>query len=622
MAFAAHARRHHVGRIGQDRRMTDEAHDAYAPDETLRRAEATSYSAMWSAFRERYEVSGDDRDALLAAVCSMMLREGGDGERFVPMVVFADGTSSASENNLSDDAIDVLEHILPIIETTKLRARIADLVWPRRNGAARLELALTAIDAYRDCLLENDKWSSGSTAIARRSIEVAKRFGEPTRPRLLEVRRVLLDHALGRTLEDKFQIVRIAEILRTAGLGSADDCLPLLESIERLSRQAEQVKEFRLARTMALEAAEWSRFADNGDERRQSQISRTADLWVAEAESRLSGEGGSNLVAASFFESALQELRRIPKKWRAAMDVQARIASVTRRMQECNSASLDEMVTFASDPIDLTDAIAQARSRVTGRDALGALFALATGKDFSDPEKVRSFATELVEASPLMSLFPNVQITRDGRVAAKSGENEALWREMVRHEQTAANLFVRGFVLPALETTRAEHYITVADFVEIAQQSPIVPPARAILVGTALAFGFNFEFSTALYLLTPQMENFVRYHLKSAGVQTTHTDGEGIETENSLNTLLLLPEAEQLFGAGLVFELRVVFTGPFGGNLRNDTAHGLLSDSESNSYAAIYAWWLALRLLYVPFWNRLREESTPTPDEAGSSPDG
>ncbi|KAB1117662.1 DUF4209 domain-containing protein, partial [Micromonospora sp. AMSO12t] len=42
-----------------------------------------------------------------------------------------------------------------------------------------------------------------------------------------------------------------------------------------------------------------------------------------------------------------------------------------------------------------------------------------------------------------------------------------------------------------------------------------------------------------------------------------------------------------------------------GPNLRNDLAHGLLNDPESWSAAAVYAWWLCLRLVVLPYYRML-----------------
>jgi len=125
----------------------------------------------------------------------------------------------------------------------------------------------------------------------------------------------------------------------------------------------------------------------------------------------------------------------------------------------------------------------------------------------------------------------------------------------------------------------------------------LVPSDRVKLTAKALCKGFDYDFASAIHLLCPQLENIVRVLLKNAGVITSNVDENGIEKENGLSTLLTLPETKSLFDKDICFELQAVFTAPYGPNLRNEVAHGLLNDSTSSSLPSIYGWWLVLRLI-------------------------
>jgi allophanate hydrolase subunit 1 len=107
------------------------------------------------------------------------------------------------------------------------------------------------------------------------------------------------------------------------------------------------------------------------------------------------------------------------------------------------------------------------------------------------------------------------------------------------------------------------------------------------------------------------MENLVRQVLKSVRVSTSTFDADNIETENSLNALLERPEVAEIFGPDVVFELRALYCEQVGPNLRNQVAHGLLDDDESVSLHSVYAWWQALRLIYMPYWNQYQVEAEP-----------
>jgi hypothetical protein len=202
------------------------------------------------------------------------------------------------------------------------------------------------------------------------------------------------------------------------------------------------------------------------------------------------------------------------------------------------------------------------------------------------------------------------------------GYQKTVWAEMVRHFGIELGLVVQGRIWPALGVAVLEHRLREGDFVSLARQSPIVPSDRAGLFGKALFSGYDGDFSTALHLLVPQIEHMVRTHLKTAGVKTSVLDQSGIENETGLSTLVDLPEVSRIFGEDIAFEIKVLFCDPFGPNLRNELAHGLLSEDQCESVYSIYAWWLGLKLVFNTFWNSLRSGGTPEAGEEAETVEG
>ena len=83
-------------------------------------------------------------------------------------------------------------------------------------------------------------------------------------------------------------------------------------------------------------------------------------------------------------------------------------------------------------------------------------------------------------------------------------------------------------------------------------------------------------------------------------MHTLFVDEYGVESEKSLNALLEMTETEDVFGAGMVMEMKAMLVVQGGPNLRNDVAHGLLDDNSAWSYSALYMWWFCLRLVTWP----------------------
>ena len=87
--------------------------------------------------------------------------------------------------------------------------------------------------------------------------------------------------------------------------------------------------------------------------------------------------------------------------------------------------------------------------------------------------------------------------------------------------------------------------------------------------------------------------------MKSVGGTTTTLDREGIEQEIGLSSLIEVPQAAEVLGDELAFEIRALFCSAFGPNLRNSVAHGLVTDQSVRSVYALYAWWLSLRIVWL-----------------------
>ena len=81
---------------------------------------------------------------------------------------------------------------------------------------------------------------------------------------------------------------------------------------------------------------------------------------------------------------------------------------------------------------------------------------------------------------------------------------------------------------------------------------------------------------------------------------TSKLESDNTQDERDLGWILTHSGMEKVFGADMAFDLRGVLIERFGHNLRNEVAHGLLPEHAFYSDAAIYAWWLALRLCILP----------------------
>ncbi|HBP1226798.1 DUF4209 domain-containing protein [Pseudomonas aeruginosa] len=586
----------------------------------LANEEREGYSSMWQAFSSAArKASEDDRPShgkalwLLADACSMMLSPKSLNEPFRPFMVI-EGRRSVVPDDLSESDIAFYAEIVEAIDDSWLKARVADLVWLKQRPRD-VRFALAAIDAYRLIPLDTETWIRGGHECWERAISLARMLKAGAGARLDEMEAAILDAFNTATKDSGFLALWLADLMDTYGLGRAH-ATTIAQKLNAMAVEFQEAGELHRSREFFGAASRW--FIRAGDEARSAEMTvAVAEGWVKEAVARISSEQPSHMVAASFYEKAIQIYRSIPRSLRTMHQGDERIAELHQHMNDAGEKSLDELGEVKTPEVDITELVENARKSVSGKSLRDALFSFANVYQGARVDQIRTAAEKILQQSIFRRLAGSTHLSRDGRVIAKqpaagfenapTSDDPALWAQMVHDYQILINIVVHGDIWPAHEVLLQEHRLREDDFIGLASQSPIVPPGRERLFGKALYAGFDRDFTVSMHLLAPQIEHMVRFHLKNAGVKTTNLDIDGIENENGLSTLMGLPEAEKVFGKDLSFEIKALFCDALGPNLRNEVAHGLLDDDSFQSIHSIYAWWMGLRLVFNTFWNAARK---------------
>jgi Domain of unknown function (DUF4209) len=159
---------------------------------------------------------------------------------------------------------------------------------------------------------------------------------------------------------------------------------------------------------------------------------------------------------------------------------------------------------------------------------------------------------------------------------------------------------VQWVLQPVMRQIVLEHSSRLSDFLAIVSNHPLVPEGREMLYAKGLQAGLRSDLDIAAHFLIPQFEHSVRYVLAQHGIITSSIDQDGIQQEYDLNRTLYMPPVKEFFGEDTVFHLQRILVEPLGGNLRNKTAHGMMSFNEFFSIPVAYFWWLILKLICLP----------------------
>ena len=590
-------------------------------------SEGKGYTGIWESLSTaaRSAVNGGRTSEgkvlwLLADACSMILNPGSPNEPFKPFIVMK-GNHTAIPEDFEKSDIDFFSLIVEEVDDAWLQARLADLVWLLKKTPRSPEHALMAIDAYRRIPLDVETWGRGGDECWERTISLTQMLGAGAGERIKEIETAIVTAFEVAKSEDGFLSLWLADLLAANRLAH-EEAAGIAKKLESLARYSDEQGDLHSAREFSAAAAKW--FRQTGDVAKTTEMTAfVAEEWVKEAVARASSDQPSHMVAASFYEKAIQTYRSIPRRERSTYRVDERMAELQKNLNEAGERSLDEVKAFSSDPIDITQSVEIARNAVRGKSATDALAAFVTVYPGARVAQIRESSEKMLREHALEALIPATYISKDGRVIGRrpgmeqsnpDSENNkaALWAEMVEYYAMEIGLAVPSYIWPALRVMVLEHRLREGDFVAVAAHSPIVPIGCERLFGKALFAGYEKDFVTALHLLVPQIEHMVRYHLRAAGVKTTTLSEDGIETENGLGTLVSFPETTQIFGEDVSFELKALFCDPCGPNLRNELAHGLLDDEACQSAYAVYAWWFGLRIVLGAFWNAKRKTDMGT----------
>lgn len=564
--------------------------------------------SLWLAFRaaatsatEAGRLSEGKVLGLFADACSMTLNPSSLNDPFKRGMDIP-GNESALPQDFTVEDVVFLAEAVEEVDNPWLKARLSDLVWlikrPRNTT-----FALMAIDAYIRVPLNITSWVEDGSPSWDRAIVLAKMLKTGAGDRLSSIETTLIGALKKCRAANGVIGLKVADLLEKQRLGGGRE-KELAKKLERLGKRAVKDKKFSLAQHFLDGAAKWFK-RGNDKEKTAEMVSAVAEVFVKEAKARQSSAAPSNMVAARFYEQAILKLRHIPKAQRAALKVDQRIKKLHAKMTIANEKALEEMEVHSSGPVDISAFVKESVSLVQGKTVEEAFAAFANIYPVANRENLKKHSEERLRQGVVQHIMSTTQVSRDGRVIGKqppigsdSIPDETLWAEIVKEYGIYVDFAAKGCIWPALGVLQLEHRLSEDDFVSLAEASPVVPPGRARFFGKALFAGYDNDFVSALHLLVPQIENLVRFHLKSAGVKTTNLDTNGIENENGLSSLADLPEMEKVFGEDLSFEIKAIFCTSCGANLRNEVAHGLVEWDNCFSSYSIYAWWMGLRIIF------------------------
>lgn len=535
---------------------------------------------------------------LLANSASMRLTPESNNEPFKSSIIWPNGKRSALPSDFSSDDLNILSEIVDNINYIPLKARVFDLLWVSGQLNKYIH-ARNAVNGY----VGEDIGCKKLSEIGIKELERAYRLSKQInyKEKLIVIEQYLYNALYS---EPDTIIYSIADLIeRTESL--RDKVSDIALRLEELGFKFKESHNFNNAiRHFQLSAKYYER--NGSQEKRIFTLVQVAECYAKDADIHFNSGQGRKLMSSSLFESAIRAYRQVPNKFRERYSVDDEISRIRHKRRESGINIVNEMMTFRIPFENPESFINEARNFVANsKTEYEAFWRFSNICKIPDYKSLKENEIEKMREYFFSSSAEVSQYSSNGRMIAKipamnpndDKDNIDLNEKMISFFGIYILGNVRLSIIPALRQILSEHTISKSSIFNICNLSPIVPKSNIDLISHAIWLGFELDFSTAIHLVAPQMELIVRNQLQSNGVHTAQLHEDGIEHEKGLSALLDIKECDDIFGKDNVFELKAVFASSSGPNLRNEVAHGLLTDESVQYVAPVYAWWILFRMV-------------------------
>lgn len=237
---------------------------------------------------------------------------------------------------------------------------------------------------------------------------------------------------------------------------------------------------------------------------------------------------------------------------------------------------------YETDPIDTRPIIQKIDEYINNKTLEEVLYEIS---QIIQPKSFDELLKESQNSQSISQFFPTKLLDKNGRVkciipsiatATKKDLISIMEHQACEIYTKIADIVAQSFISKA----RSKFNFSKNTLKFLVENNIFIESDRQDTFLNGIVAGLNFELSTAMHLLMPQVENGIRHLAEECGAVVYKTDTNGVEESLSLESILELPEVEEFFDETFLFNLRLFYTSDYGFGMRNIISHGLYSDIE------------------------------------------
>ena len=540
---------------------------------------------------DRTELSEEEKSIfdLLKNIVSLGTKIHNDGIEFHPMFVMADGSRTFSIEDISEDDYLILHSLklekMPLI----LRALIADILWTNKK---EFNAAKIAANAYWELFTfwYRDDDNVGTIDIIRRAVCISAQ----TKQTLLfeKIQGWFVDFLEKKAANnDGFFALRVMELFFGQKNFDVSILLPLLEDL--IDGNSDNIAKVEQAYKLKTECL----FKLKRKEDAIKNNNLLADYYLEFAEKIFKKDIQGALRAVNFYQKGIMLYRNNGESDKAD--------AAHKRLVEIQKEIPKIMVPFSVE-LDIKGVIDNLKANMEGLSFEECVIRLTQMFVFEKQEDIKKRVIEEFKDNPISHLFGKSLINAQGQTVLAlhpldihDPEKDPKLMELHMYQNALEKQKVAGdiWVKNALIIIRDKFVIDKSMVEFLVKDNPIIPDGRERIFQSGLYMFLNGDYYEALHILAPQVENLFRNIAREVGGLTVTLEKDGSSMEKVLSSILSLPELVDCYDNDILFTFRGLLNEQAGANIRNEIAHGIISEYACSTGVCLYFGVAVIKLL-------------------------
>lgn len=540
---------------------------------------------------DRTELSEEERSIfdLLKNIVSLGTKIHNDGIEFHPMFVMADGSRTFSIEDISEDDYLILHSLklekMPLI----LRALIADILWTNKK---EFNAAKIAANAYWELFTfwYRDDDNVGTIDIIRRAVCISAQ----TKQTLLfeKIQGWFVDFLEKKAANnDGFFALRVMEFFFGQKNFDVSIFLPVLDDL--IDGNSDNIAKVEQAYKLKTECL----FKLKRKEDAIKNNNLLADYYLEFAEKIFKKDIQGALRAVNFYQKGIMLYRNNGESDKAD--------AAHKRLVEIQKEIPKIMVPFSVE-LDIKGVIDNLKANMEGLSFEECVIRLTQMFVFEKQEDIKKRVIEEFKDNPISHLFGKSLINAQGQTVLAlhpldihDPEKDPKLMELHMYQNALEKQKVAGdiWVKNALIIIRDKFVIDKSMVEFLVKDNPIIPDGRERIFQSGLYMFLNGDYYEALHILAPQVENLFRNIAREVGGLTVTLEKDGSSMEKVLSSILSLPELVDCYDNDILFTFRGLLNEQAGANIRNEIAHGIISEYACSTGVCLYFGVAVIKLL-------------------------